>query len=234
MLCRQVVAERLEWQAESSSSPAAGGGAGGRIHSGTGTPERHVDPDFLEQYFHFLLTDLQLCPAAVVQSACLSALPRLCLSGLQCAEFGPVRAALHVVQRLFSPIEESLEPHFAALFHVARPVAPTLLSRVLGVVLGSIPILTMLQSTYADTLYFVLEGCLADDESGCGTWLRQAVHENAVSGILPAEYRDLVVETLIRLTHSDRRRFKVFLQDLSKVCTSEQDIEVLLSYVVAA
>lgn len=73
----------------------------------------------------------------------------------------------------------------------------------------------------------------AGQPSPCGVWVRQAAFDAAVIGdTLPAESRELLVSLIQKQAVEGKQKLKLFMDDVAKICKSEQEPHALTSYQV--
>jgi transportin-3 len=190
------------------------------------------DPDGIEVVFRFFHNYIVHAPGIIVQSPALELLPQLahrCLAA--CSERAPVRTILQCMQAFFYPVSPKLEPFHAAMLGVCVPLGPSFVQYLLASLGGRAT--STLWPNLADTLFYLINGCGKSGQAGTDSiraWLDAAL---ATQGVMDAvadggtAAQNLVATALIRLADSDRSRFKVLVQELTKVCGRETDISVL-------
>jgi hypothetical protein len=95
---------------------------------------------------------------------------------------------------------------------------------------------TMLWGSAVDSLAAIVKTYAAsvhqNHPAKCKQWIFEVLSDAAVMPALPLDARALVLDLLVTYPVSEKRRFKIFMQDLSKICNSELGVEALLDYAV--
>ena len=169
-----------------------------------------------------------------------------------CTEKGTLRSAMQLLQLLFTApstirginsMSSEWSDVIAARGTLVQLSIDNLANGVLEYIfyLIGVGIPTMLWATIVETLNTVILACSesADGNAGsavnstkCRHWLTTILSNPGIIPTVPAQYRGIVLEVLISYPVYEKRRFRIFMQDLNKVCNSEMSVEALLDYTV--
>lgn len=153
-------------------------------------------------------------------------------------EQAPIKIVFLLIQVLFSGDNASNQDRLSSDFFEGahQQTLDRLASMMLYYILKSIGagLPTMLWGSAVDSFAAIVKTYSASVHSGsmakCRQWIFEVLSDAAVMPALPLDARGLVLDLLVTYPVSERRRFKIFMQDLSKICNSELGVEALLDY----
>jgi hypothetical protein len=167
-----------------------------------------------------------------------------------CTELAPLRATLLLVQCLFScplsapqfvtsPSSLSVETYTSRDAIVARSIEK-IGQGVIHYILHSLSqqnMPSMLWTLATDTMSSVIVSCCGNAKSDltqeCRQWFIALLSDGGILPLVPPEYRAVLLEVFMQYPLFEKRRFKLFMQDLNKICANEQGPETLLDYTVS-
>lgn len=162
-----------------------------------------------------------------------------------CTDLAPLRTVMMLMQCLFSNLET---PSYSkcddsnASNTSSRDAIVTASIQQLGegivryIIYGmsrqTIP--SMLWGISTDTLITVIvtsqQSKSDDGASVVRMWLMNILSDATALPLIPSELRHIILEVMVTLPVYEKRRFKLFLQDVSKICAGEQAVDTLLDY----
>lgn len=95
---------------------------------------------------------------------------------------------------------------------------------------------SMLWSLYIDTLSIVFSSSVSTIVDGfpiSRQWVVALLSDSALFPFITHQHRSIVLDVLMKYPVHEKRRFKLFMHDLSKICAAEQGPETLLDYALS-
>ena len=198
--------------------------------------KRFTDVETVEKYFSYVYLNYLVCPALfpamvpTLQQIIHMLWMTLCLY----TERDPLRAALQVIQSLFSPSATTItllgQSYDIVLETVCRR-GEEIINRVVRCMCGEVQ--SSLVPNLVDSLVCILSGC--EDtihQAKTRAWMFAALSDESIISLqllTPAD-KQLVLTSLFRLISSNKRRCKALMHDFSKICSSEITSDCLLAY----
>ena len=149
-------------------------------------------------------------------------------------ERDPLRAALQVIQSLFSPSAATMTLLGQSYDIVLQTIClrgEKIINRVVRCMCGEVQ--SSLVPNLVDCLVCILSGC--EDtvhQAKTRAWMFAALSDQSIVSLqllTPAD-KQLVLTSLFRLISSNKRRCKALMHDFSKICSSEITSDCLLAY----
>jgi len=164
-----------------------------------------------------------------------------------------LRAVLVSLQGYFFPLTDLQKSNKLSFFQAVQTLGFEIVVRILGGIMGGRGDAKMLSTNFAETLYFIIRGCEDNDvcKRDCMIWIHTALINSNLSEIIQnifmsgkyedessvpehlrnIDVREKIFEIFIRLSQNDQRKFRIFCQDLSKICNSEMTSDTLFNYI---
>lgn len=204
-----------------------------RVAGSPHPPLLATDADVVERYFGFVYLYLLLCPEiAICLIESLRKVVYVLSSSLSlCKERGPLRAALQVLQSIFSPSTARLMQHRVMLLDIGCERGEEMVNQIVRSVCGEVQ--SSLVPNLIEALLCILSGCEdSAHRDRTRVWMLSALSDTSISSLHSVSPSDkhMVLSCMFRLLSSDRRRCKALLHDFSKVCFSESTPDCLLAY----
>lgn len=193
------------------------------------------DLDCIQEFFAFVYAMLVFSPGSVVKSSqAISPIVELLLLCLQgCSEREPLRVILQVLQCGFCPPSHNSTPA------LQREVSDQFLNfgerivRQLLQLLSQGALVVSLSSNVAESLLSIIAGCNSENQlTNCQSWFHGAIvtETGCFVRLETHENRLLTLNLIFFFARQNSRRFKVLIQDLMKICSSELNVDALMAY----
>lgn len=211
----------------------------------------------LEAYLTLLHRCVLLCPDVLLTPFCVGSISVQAFDIIAgqifsilrfCPEMAPLRATFLLVQCLFScPTTTDVVENVECVTAHTRTSRDEIISRSAqrigeGLILhilqrvGQQNIPSMMWGLVVDTLSSVVNSCCGGSSSDfsreCRHWFQVILRDGKTLPRISPQYHVIVLEIFLRYPMSEKRRFKLFMQDLSKICAGEQDVESVIDYAV--
>ena len=132
-----------------------------------------------------------------------------------------------VTQSFFSPASPNNVPFQQDLVAAGCTQGHDLVSLLFRSIMGGLQ--SSLWSNVAETLYCIVQGCIYNPyRSDCMRWVRSALDQDIeFAKRVSPPMREMVLIALFRYG-DDKVKFKVLIQDIARVCSSEIGVDCLL------
>lgn len=196
-------------------------------------PRRLIDSDTIEKYFSYVYLYLLMCPEMIAgKPDALRKVVHILLITLSLhKERGPLRAALQVLQSVFSASTARLAKQQSVLLDIGCERGKDLVNQIIRSLCGEVQ--SSVVPNLVEGLLSILSGCeVSAHKDDARAWVFSALSDESILSlelISPAE-KQIVLSSVFRLILSDNRRCKALLLDFSKICSSESTSDCLLAY----
>lgn len=203
------------------------------LSTGTPPPRRLIDSDTIEKYFSYIYLYLLLCPEMLPSKPdALRKVVHILLITLSLhKERGPLRAALQVLQSVFSASTARMAKHQSHLLDIGCESGKDLVNQIIRSLCGEAQ--SSVVPNLVEGLLSILSGCEdSAHKDDARAWVFSALCDESILSldlISPGE-KQIVLSSVFRLIQSDTRRCKALLLDFSKICSSESTSDCLLAY----
>ena len=202
------------------------------LKSGHSTTLWRISDDSVDKYFSYVYLYVLMCPEVLSDMipTVRKIVYALRMSLSLYKERGVLRAALHVLQSLFSPTTSKLIPYHSLLVQIAAEMGEDIVNLVLRSLCGEVQ--SSLCPNFVESLLCILSGSEEHYPDRARSWVYSAMSDVTIASLQVVRPQDkqLVLSAMIRLVTSDRRRCKALLMDFSKLCRLESTPDCLLAY----